>query len=74
MDTRHTTRLKDLTTPIPFSGPALRQARLRAGLTQEQLAHVVESTTSSVNRWELEHSVPHRLMRRALAGFIAQHA
>lgn len=45
---------------------AIRALRLRAGLTQEEMAHQLCVTFSTINRWENGHSAPHRLALAAL--------
>ena len=48
-------------------GQFIRQYRKRVGLTQEELAHKIGSTVSSVNRYENDHSFPYRRTADALA-------
>jgi putative transcriptional regulator len=45
--------------------------RHELGLTQEQLAHAVGVTTSTVNRWEMGHSRPHRIFFREVEKLLA---
>ncbi|HWD40040.1 MAG TPA: helix-turn-helix transcriptional regulator, partial [Fimbriimonas sp.] len=40
--------------------PSVREARMRAGLTQERLAELAGVSRRSVIRWEAGHVVPHR--------------
>jgi DNA-binding transcriptional regulator YiaG len=35
-------------------------------MTQEQFAHVIGVTVSTVNRWECGHAAPSRLAKRAI--------
>lgn len=45
----------------------IRQARLRAGLTQEMLAQRIGVTLSSVQRWEGGHATPRLRVRHLLS-------
>jgi putative transcriptional regulator len=45
----------------------LKSLRARLGMTQEDLAHTIGVTVSTVNRWENGHFKPSRLARSALA-------
>jgi len=72
---------------MPQDAPPLRQTsvshpewagtirRLRAvlGLTQERLAQHLDTTVSSVNRWENGRSIPARMTCRALMSFALAH-
>jgi len=49
-----------------LSGPEIRELRKRLGLTQEEFAHAVAVTFSTVNRWENGHAKPSKLARRAI--------
>lgn len=44
----------------------VQAARQRLGLTQEELAHKIGVTVSTVNRWECGRSVPHRVFARLI--------
>ena len=44
----------------------VRALRKRLGLTQEELAHEIGVTVSTMNRWEAGHHAPSRLACRAL--------
>lgn len=44
----------------------IRELRLRLGLTQEEFAHALAVTFSTVNRWENGHARPSKLARRAI--------
>ena len=44
----------------------IRELRLRLGMTQEEFAHAVAVTFSTVNRWENGHAKPSKLARRAI--------
>lgn len=50
---------------------ALRQ-QLR--MTQEEFAHALGVTVSTVNRWENGHVAPSRLARKAMEGLSVLHA
>jgi transcriptional regulator with XRE-family HTH domain len=45
---------------------SIRELRLRLGMTQEEFAHAVAVTFSTVNRWENGHAKPSKLARRAI--------
>jgi DNA-binding transcriptional regulator YiaG len=42
-------------------GDVIRRLRLRLGLTQEEFAHAIAVTVSTVNRWENAHAAPSKL-------------
>jgi putative transcriptional regulator len=44
----------------------IRELRVRLGMTQEEFAHAVAVTFSTVNRWENGHAKPSKLARRAI--------
>lgn len=44
----------------------VKTLREKLGFTQEQLAHEIEVTVSTVNRWENGHSAPSRLAVNAM--------
>ncbi len=44
----------------------IRQIRQQLRMTQEEFAHAIAVTASTVNRWENAHAVPSRLARRAI--------
>ena len=48
---------------------ALRQS---LNMTQEEFAHAIGVTVSTVNRWENGHIEPSRLARKAMAALAAQ--
>ena len=48
------------------TGEMIRTVRRRLGMTQEQLAHEIQVTVSTVNRWENGHTEPSRLARQAV--------
>ena len=44
----------------------IRELRIRLGMTQEEFAHALAVTFSTVNRWENGHAKPSKLARRAI--------
>jgi DNA-binding transcriptional regulator YiaG len=54
-------------------GLAISALRRRLSMTQEEFAHAIGVTVSTVNRWENGHIVPSRLARKAMEG-LAQDA
>ncbi len=53
--------------PASASGPqSIRDLRTRLGLTQEEFAHAIAVTVSTVNRWENGHATPSKLAWRAI--------
>ena len=46
--------------------------RHRLNMTQEEFAHAIGVTVSTVNRWENGHIEPSRLARKAIDGLAAQ--
>ena len=49
-------------------GIAIAALRRRLSMTQEEFAHAIGVTVSTVNRWENGHIVPSRLARKAMEG------
>jgi putative transcriptional regulator len=45
---------------------AIRELRARLGMTQEEFAHAIAVTVSTVNRWENGHANPSKLAWRAI--------
>ena len=45
---------------------SIRELRIRLGMTQEEFAHTLAVTFSTVNRWENGHAKPSKLARRAI--------
>lgn len=45
--------------------------RRRLKMTQEEFAHAIGVTVSTVNRWENGHIEPSRLARKAMEGLVA---
>jgi putative transcriptional regulator len=67
----------------PHAGDVIRRLRQRLGLTQEEFAHAIAVTVSTVNRWENAHAAPSKLAwkvirdlarRRGLADHLLQPA
>jgi putative transcriptional regulator len=50
----------------------IHELRRRLNMTQEEFAHAIGVTVSTVNRWENGHIEPSRLARRAIEGLAAQ--
>jgi len=50
----------------PAAPQAIRDLRTRLGLTQEEFAHAIAVTVSTVNRWENGHAAPSKLAWRAI--------
>lgn len=55
-------------------GPAIAALRRRLNMTQEEFAHAIGVTVSTVNRWENGHIEPSRLARKAMQELAAQAA
>ena len=49
---------------------SIRDLRMRLGLTQEEFAHAIAVTVSTVNRWENGHATPSKLAWRAIQGLM----
>jgi putative transcriptional regulator len=45
----------------PHTGDVIRRLRQGLGLTQEEFAHEITVTVSTVNRWENCHAAPSKL-------------
>ena len=48
------------------------ELRRRLKMTQEEFAHAIGVTVSTVNRWENGHIEPSRLARKAIDGLVSQ--
>ena len=48
--------------------------RQQMNMTQEEFAHAIGVTVSTVNRWENGHVAPSRLARKAMEGLALLHA
>ena len=55
-------------------GSMIATLRQRLSMTQEEFAHAIGVTVSTVNRWENGHIEPSRLARKAMQGLAAQAA
>ena len=55
-------------------GAVISALRQRLAMTQEEFAHAIGVTVSTVNRWENGHIEPSRLARKAMQGLAAQAA
>jgi putative transcriptional regulator len=53
-------------------GSPINTLRRRLKMTQEEFAHAIGVTVSTVNRWENGHIEPSRLARKAMEGLLAQ--
>lgn len=47
---------------------SIRELRSRLAMTQEEFAHAIAVTVSTVNRWENGHANPSKLAWRAIQG------
>jgi putative transcriptional regulator len=54
------------------SGLPIAALRRRLNMTQEEFAHAIGVTVSTVNRWENGHIEPSRLARRAMETLAGQ--
>lgn len=50
------------------TGTLIRNLRLKLDMTQEEFAHSLGITVSTVNRWENGHSEPSKLARASIVG------
>ena len=50
------------------TGMRIRELRLKLDMTQEEFAHALGITVSTVNRWENGHSEPSKLARASIVG------
>jgi DNA-binding transcriptional regulator YiaG len=65
---------KDAAPAVPTAAPHLiRRLRSRLGLTQEEFAHALNVTFSTVNRWENGHAQPSRLAWAAIESLTTAH-
>ena len=55
-------------------GKLVSALRRRLSMTQEEFAHAIGVTVSTVNRWENGHIEPSRLARKAMQGLATQAA
>ena len=54
------------------SGLPIAALRRKLNMTQEEFAHAIGVTVSTVNRWENGHIEPSRLARRAMESLATQ--
>jgi len=59
---------------VTQQGAVISALRQRLSMTQEEFAHAIGVTVSTVNRWENGHIEPSRLARKAMQGLAAQAA
>lgn len=50
-------------------GDIIKEVRKELGITQEKLAHELDISFSTINRWENGHTSPSRLAKRRLLEF-----
>jgi len=50
------------------TGTRIRELRVKLDMTQEEFAHALGITVSTVNRWENSHSEPSKLARASIVG------
>ncbi|MEG1462955.1 MAG: helix-turn-helix transcriptional regulator [Anaerorhabdus sp.] len=50
-------------------GDLIKEVRKELGITQEKLAHELDISFSTINRWENGHTSPSRLAKRRLLEF-----
>jgi DNA-binding transcriptional regulator YiaG len=53
---------------VTNTGTRIRELRLKLDMTQEEFAHSLGITVSTVNRWENSHSEPSKLARASIVG------
>jgi len=51
---------------------SIRDLRSRLGMTQEEFAHAIAVTVSTVNRWENAHAEPSKLAWKAIRDLARQ--
>lgn len=56
------------------TGLSIRDMRTKLAMTQEEFAHALGITVSTVNRWENGHSEPSKLARATIARLAESHA
>ena len=52
---------------------SVRRVREKLGMTQEQFAHEIAVTVSTVSRWETGHAIPSNLAWRAIRELATAH-
>ena len=58
--------------PNQYFGAPISALRRRLQMTQEEFAHAIGVTVSTVNRWENGHIEPSRLARRAMEALLSR--
>ena len=58
--------------PNECVGAPISTLRRRLQMTQEEFAHAIGVTVSTVNRWENGHIEPSRLARRAMEALLSR--
>src|SRR5688572_4706039 len=67
LDRARTTRSTLRGTPMEENaGNLVRSLRQKLGMTQEEFAHEIAVTVSTVNRWENAHAEPSKLAWKAI--------
>jgi DNA-binding transcriptional regulator YiaG len=61
-----------MSTNKQLSDSPICELRRRLNMTQEEFAHAIGVTVSTVNRWENGHIEPSRLARKAIEGLAGQ--
>jgi putative transcriptional regulator len=54
-------------------GNLIRSLRQKLGMTQEEFAHEIAVTVSTVNRWENAHAEPSKLAWKAIQDLAKRH-
>jgi putative transcriptional regulator len=54
------------------TGTRIRELRVKLDMTQEEFAHALGITVSTVNRWENGHSEPSKLARASIVGLASK--
>jgi len=52
---------------------SIRRVREKLGISQEQFAHEIAVTVSTVSRWETGHATPSNLAWRAIRALATEH-
>ena len=57
-----------------MDGVRVKEVRQTLGLTQEEFAHRIGVTVSTVNRWEKLKSKPHKVLMRTIESMSTENA
>lgn len=57
-----------------MDGVRVKEVRQTLGLTQEEFAHRIGVTVSTVNRWEKLKNKPHKLLMRTIESMSTENA